>query len=284
MIKKISFLMIVGVSVLLMGSCVSKKKYQEMETKYQRADESLAKATLELNRCQEALSGTERVTNRNEDEIRALRDQNRELINRIGDLTQMSRQDAQNMQFTLQTMRERDVQIRSLRDALTRRDSINFALVRSLKGVIGMDDPDIEVNVEKGVIFISISDKFLFASGRWDVTPKAKEVLGKVAKVVNNHPNLEVMIEGHTDNVPFRRNDLADNWDLSVKRATSLARILQNDFNVAPNRMIAAGRGEYVPVDTNLTPTGRANNRRTRIIVLPKLEEFVDMIKNELGE
>ena len=271
-------------ALLLLGSCVSKKAFQEMETKYLKADEALARATLELNRCQESLRGVERVSSRNEDEIQALRDQNRELINRIGDLTQMSRQEAQNMQFTLQSMRERDIQIKSLRDALTRRDSINFALVNSLKGVIGLDDEDIEVNVDKGVIFISISDKFLFASGRWDVTPRAREVLGKVARVINNQPHLEVMVEGHTDNVPFRRGDLVDNWDLSTKRATSLVRILQNDYNVAPSRMIAAGRGEYVPIDTNLTPTGRANNRRTRIIVLPRLEEFVDMIKKELGE
>jgi len=284
MSRKINFLVVLGVSLLLLGSCVSKKKFQEIETKYLKTDEALAKATLELNKCQESLRGLERVSNRDENEINALRDQNRELINRIGDLTQMSRQEAQNMQFTLQSMRERDVQINSLRDALTRRDSVNFALVNSLKGVIGLDDKDIEVNVEKGVIFISISDKFLFASGRWDVTPRAKEVLGKVARVINNQPHLEVMIEGHTDNVPFRRGDLVDNWDLSVKRATSLARILQEEHSVNPSRIIAAGRGEYMPIDTNLTPTGRASNRRTRIIVLPKLEEFVDMIKKELGE
>ncbi|NCU32440.1 MAG: hypothetical protein EOM23_05815, partial [Candidatus Moranbacteria bacterium] len=134
--RKINFLMVLGVSLLLLGSCVSKKKFQEVETKYLKTDEALAKATLELNKCQESLRGLERVSNRDENEINALRDQNRELINRIGDLTQMSRQEAQNMQFTLQSMRERDVQINSLRDALTRRDSVNFALVNSLKGVI----------------------------------------------------------------------------------------------------------------------------------------------------
>ncbi len=283
--------MVLGVSLLLLGSCVPKKKFIEMEKSYLRADEALARATLELNRCQtdlnrsqEALTGKERLTARDEAEIKALRDQNRELINRIGDLTQMSRQEAQNMQFTLQSMRERDIKINSLREALTRRDSINFALVNSLKGVIGLDDPDIEINVEKGVVFISISDKFLFATGRWEVMPRAREVLGRVARVINNQPHLEVMVEGHTDNVPFRRGDLLDNWDLSVKRATSIVRILQENHRVAPNRMIAAGRGEYVPVDTNLTPTGRAANRRTRIIILPKLEEFVDMIKKGLGE
>lgn len=283
--------MVLGVSLFLLGACVPKKKFVEMESKYFKADEALAKATLDLNRCQsdlnrsqESLLGKERISTRDEAEIKALRDQNRELINRIGDLTQMSRQEAQNMQFTLQSMRERDVKISSLREALTRRDSVNFALVKSLKGVIGLDDQDIEVNVEKGVIFISISDKFLFATGSWTVTPKGREVLGKVARVINNQPQFEVMIEGHTDNVPFRKGDLLDNWDLSTKRATSLTRILQENYNVNPSRIIAAGRGEYVPIDTNLTPTGRAANRRTRIIVLPKLEEFVDMIKKGLGE
>lgn len=144
-----------------------------------------------------------------------------------------------------------------------------------------MDDEDIEISVEKGVVFVSISDKLLFSSGSYNVTNRAKEVLGKVAKVVNNKPDFEFMVEGHTDNVPYRGNGiLLDNWDLSVKRATSVVRILQDDFNVDPKRMTAAGRSEYIPV----SPTEKSKNRRTRIVVLPKIDQFYSMIEEGMKD
>ena len=134
------------------------------------------------------------------------------------------------------------------------------------------------------VVFVSISDKLLFRSGSYNVTPAAKEVLGKVAKVVNNKPDFEFMVEGHTDNVPIRTQCLEDNWDLSVKRATSIVRILQNDFGVDPKRMTAAGRGEHVPLLDNTTADNRAKNRRTRIVVLPKLDQFYSMIEEGMKD
>ena len=142
-------------------------------------------------------------------------------------------------------------------------------------------DPDIEVNVEKGVVFISISDKLLFQSGSYNVTTRAKEVLAKVAKVVNSKPEFECMVEGHTDNVPYRKEPLLDNWDLSVKRSTSIIRVLQ-DLGVNPKQLIAAGRGEYVPLVDNNTAENRAINRRTLIVVLPKIDQFYDMIEKEM--
>jgi chemotaxis protein MotB len=144
-----------------------------------------------------------------------------------------------------------------------------------------LDDEDIEISVEKGVVFVSISDKLLFSSGSYNITKRAKEVLGKVAKVVNNKPDFEFMVEGHTDDVPFRKNGaLLDNWDLSVKRATSVVRILQNDFNVDPKRMTAAGRSEFIPVST----TEKSRNRRTRIVVLPKIDQFYSMIEEGMKD
>ena len=142
-----------------------------------------------------------------------------------------------------------------------------------------MSDEDIEINVEKGVVYVSISDKLLFRSGSYTVTSRAKEVLGKVATVVNNKPELEFMVEGHSDNVPIKADGIVDNWDLSVKRATAVVRILEKDFGVAPARMTAAGRSYYVPVADNDTSSNRAKNRRTRIIVLPKLDQFYSMIE-----
>ena len=128
-------------------------------------------------------------------------------------------------------------------------------------------------------VFISISDKLLFNSGSYYVSDRAKEVLGKVAQVVLDKPEIEFMVEGHTDNVPIQNEILLDNWDLSVKRATSVVRVLQNDFGVPPERMTAAGRSSYIPVMDNDTSDGRAKNRRTRIVVLPKLDQFYDLIE-----
>ncbi len=142
-----------------------------------------------------------------------------------------------------------------------------------------MSDEDIEINVEKGVVYVSISDKLLFRSGSYTVTKAAKEVLGKVAKVVNDKPDIEFMVEGHTDNVPIKNDVLLDNWDLSVKRATSVVRVLQDDFGVAPERMTAAGRSYYMPLFDNNNAQNRAKNRRTRIVVLPKLDQFYDLIQ-----
>ena len=142
-----------------------------------------------------------------------------------------------------------------------------------------MADEDIEINVEKGVVYVSISDKLLFRSGSYTVTSRAKEVLGKVATVVNNKPELEFMVEGHTDNVPIKIDGIVDNWDLSVKRATAVVRILEKDFGVAPARMTAAGRSFYITIADNDTAANRAKNRRTRIVVLPKLDQFYDLIE-----
>src|SRR5690625_3851337 len=147
-----------------------------------------------------------------------------------------------------------------------------------------MDDTDIEISVVKGVVFVSISDKLLFRTGSYQVSAKAREILGKVATVVNAKPDFEIMVEGHTDNVPIRREVIQDNWDLSVLRATAVVRILQNDFNVDPARMTAGGRGEYIPLASNSDACGRARNRRSRIVVSPRLDQFYSMIEEGLKD
>ena len=206
---------------------------------------------------------------------------NQELINNMGDLTTLTAKGAENLEKSLESLQEKDLTIRRLQNAVTRRDSVNLALVQSLKGVLGnLDDEDIEVSVEKGVVFVSISDKLLFSSGSYNVTSAAKEVLGKVAKVVNNKPDFEFMVEGHTDDVPYRKGVLLDNWDLSAKRATSIVRILQKDYGVDPKRMTAAGRAEFVPV----SDTDKSKNRRTRIVVLPKIDQFYSMIEEGMKD
>ncbi|NNK09843.1 MAG: OmpA family protein, partial [Flavobacteriaceae bacterium] len=245
----------------------------------------LNSATVKLNSCLEDKATAMAQLQTLEDQNAFLKANNQELINNMGNLTTLTTKGAENLEKSLESLQEKDLTIRKLQDAITRRDSVNLSLVQSLKGVLGnLDDEDIEISVEKGVVFVSISDKLLFSSGSYNVTTAAKEVLGKVAKVVNNKPDFEFMVEGHTDNVPYRSGVLLDNWDLSAKRATSIVRILQNDFEVDPARMTAAARSYYVPLMSNDTAANRAKNRRTRIVVLPKLDQFYSMIEEGMKD
>ncbi|UJH67457.1 flagellar motor protein MotB [Allomuricauda sp. SCSIO 65647] len=278
------FLGTLGIALLL-SSCVSQKKYAELEAKQKETQDLLNSATVKLNTCLEEKATADSRLKTLEDQNAFLKANNQELINNMGNLTTLTAKGAENLEKSLESLREKDLTIRKLQDAVTRRDSVNLALVQSLKGVLGnLDDEDIEVSVEKGVVFVSISDKLLFRSGSYNVTNAAKEVLGKVAKVVNNKPDFEFMVEGHTDNVPYRSGVLLDNWDLSAKRATSIVRILQNDFGVDPKRMTAAGRSYYIPLAENNTAASRAKNRRTRIVVLPKLDQFYSMIEEGMKD
>jgi chemotaxis protein MotB len=270
---------------LVLSSCVSQKKYSELETKQKETQDLLNSATVKLNTCLEDQATTEARMTTLEEQNAFLKANNQELINNMGNLTTLTAKGADNLEKSLESLKEKDLTIRRLQDAITRRDSVNLALVQSLKGVLGnLDDEDIEISVEKGVVFVSISDKLLFRSGSYTVTAAAKQVLGKVAQVVNNKPDFEFMVEGHTDNVPYRSGVLLDNWDLSTKRATSVVRILQNDFKVDPARMTAAGRSYYVPLTANDNSANRARNRRTRIVVLPKLDQFYSMIEDGMKD
>ncbi len=264
-------------AVLLFSSCVSSKKYKELEAKQQDTQDLLNTATVKLNTC---LEEKENRVSSLQEQINLLKNTNSALLNSQGDLSTLSKKGAENLERSLESIKEKDLQIKTMRDAINKKDSVTLALVTSLKGALGnINDEDIEINVEKGVVFVSISDKLLFRSGSYQVSNRAKEVLGKVAKVVKDKKDFEFMVEGHTDTDPINNSCIIDNWDLSTKRATAVVRILQNDFNVDPSRMTAAGRSEYVPVDSNSSSDGKAANRRTRIVVLPKLDQFYGMIE-----
>ena len=266
--------------IILLSSCVSQKKYAELEATNQKNLNLLNSATVKLNTCLDEKASAEANYKALQEQVAFLKDNNQDLINNMGNLTTLSQKGAENLEKSLESLKEKDLVIRTMQDAVTRRDSVTLALVTSLKGaLIDINDNDIEINVEKGVVFISISDKLLFNSGSYYVSDRAKEVLGKVAQVVLDKPEIEFMVEGHTDNVPIQNEVLQDNWDLSVKRATSVVRVLQEDFNVPPQRMTAAGRSYYIPLMDNETAEGRAKNRRTRIVVLPKLDQFYDLIE-----
>ncbi len=275
--------MIIGASMaVLLSSCVSQKKFTDLEAKQKETEDLLNSATVKLNSCLEEKAGSTSQLKVLQDQVSNLKNQNSALLNNVGNLATLSTKEAENLEKSLESIKEKDLQIKTMQDAITKKDSVTLALVTSLKGALGnLADEDIEVNVEKGVVYVSISDKLLFKSGSYNVSSRAREVLGKVAKVVNAKPDIEFLVEGHTDSKPYKSNKaILDNWDLSVKRATAVVRVLQNDFKVDPKRMTAAGRSYYVPVADNGTDANRAKNRRTRIVVLPKLDQFYNMIED----
>jgi len=275
-------LFLLGLSfTFLFSSCVSQKQYSELETKQKETQDLLNSATVKLNSCLSDAAAANALSNALKDQLADLRKTNDNLIQSNKDLTMLTSKGASNVEKTLESLKEKDLKISRLQDAVTKKDSVMLALVTSLKKEVGINDPDIEVNVEKGVVFISIADKLLFKSGSYNVTSRAKEVLAKVAKVVKSKPDFEAMVEGHTDSRSYQKGVLLDNWDLSVKRSTSIIRVLQT-LGVNPAQLIAAGRSEFVPLVDNDTAENRARNRRTRIIVLPKIDQFYDMIEQEM--
>lgn len=266
---------------LVFASCVSKKKYTELEAKQKKTQDLLNTCTVKLNACEaDKAAANARITSL-EERIAELRRDKDELIQSSKELTILTQQGATNLEKSLESLKEKDLKINRLQDALNKKDSVTLALVTSLKREVGLNDPDIEVNVEKGVVFISLSDKMLFKSGSYEVTSRAREILDKVATVIKSKPEFEALIESHTDNVPYQKGVLLDNWDLSVKRSTSIIRILQEQ-GIEPQRMMAAGRGEYVPLVPNDTAENKAINRRTKIYVVPKIDQFYQMIEDEL--
>ena len=273
--------------ITILSSCVSKKKYSEAVSRQSELNIELSVSKARLDRClaeKDSVNTQYKIKNASnidlKDRINTLNQTNAALMQNMGDLTSMSKEGAKNLEKTLESIKEKDSQIYRMRDAITKRDSLTLALVTSLKGALGdLEDEDIEVNVEKGVVFIAIADKLLFSSGSYKINEEAKMVLGKVAKVVNDKPEIEFMVEGHTDNVPISKDCIADNWDLSVLRAAAVVRLLEKDFNIKPSRMTAAGRSSFVPKVSNDSEAGKSKNRRTRIIVLPKFDQFYTMVE-----
>lgn len=284
-----------------MTSCVSKKKMAALQSEYDVANQQLGECGENLNEymarlsaCKqenEKLKGQVQTAKSNlslrEEQIDDLKDQINDVrvlrdkqLSQVDDLTTLSQSASENIKETLAQLETKDKYINLLQAAKTRADSINLALAVNLKSVLksGIEDNDVEVKVDKTVVFINLSDKMLFTSGSSNLTPRAKEVLGKIAQIIESRPGLEVMVEGYTDSQPIKTDCISDNWDLSVKRSTSVVRVLQTNYGIDPNRLIAAGRGEYNALESNETAAGRSINRRTRIIILPKLDQFYDLL------
>lgn len=285
---KVSYIVTIACSVVLLTSCVSSKKfkksqddYAQLLTRYTTLEGSLTdcnnqKSVLE----REKADLNKRVTDLNQ-EMERIKQNYTQAIMQLENLSVISKQQAESIKQSLQNIGAKDAYIQTLQQQMAYKDSLNMVLVMNLKGAIGnINDEDINIKVDKGVVYIDISDKLLFKSGSYTITDRAKEVLGKVALVLKNQPDIEFMVEGHTDNVPYRGNaSLVDNWDLSVKRATTVVRLLQKEYGLDPAKMAAAGRSEYRPISTNDTQDGKAVNRRTRIVILPQLDQFFKLLE-----
>jgi len=278
---------------VLLFSCVSSKKFKTAQAQYA---ELQTKYTTDLKTCNDAKDDLGRQKTNLESEngqlnakvadlskqVDYLKENNTQALKQLQDMSVITGSQAESIKKSMENIGAKDTYIQTLQQQMAHKDSINMALVMNLKGAVGnMDDQDINIKVDKGVVYIDISDKLLFKSGKYEVTKQATVVLGKVAAVLKNQPDIEFMVEGHTDNIPFKRGILLDNWDLSVKRATSVVRILQKKYNLDPTKISAAGRSEYISVATNDTPEGRAANRRTRIVVLPQLDQFFKLLETK---
>lgn len=276
-------------SSTVLFSCVSKKKYQAEQARYLLLNTTHTQLQASLKSCetekdalsrQKGLLQTE-LDNLNK-QVAFLKEHNTQTLKQLQDLSVITSSQAASINKSLENIGAKDIYIQDLQASMARKDSLNMALVMNLKGAIGnIDDKDINIKVEKGVVYIDISDKLLFKSGSYDITPGANTVLGKVAMVLKNQPDIEFMVEGHTDNIAFKRGVLQDNWDLSVKRATSVVRVLQNQYGLDPAHIAAAGRAEYKPITSNDTEEGRAVNRRTRIVILPQLDQFFKLLETK---
>jgi len=263
-------------SIAFLVSCVSKKKYTALETNLSETQSALTKTQVEKEELETKMAKIEaRVTEYNE-KINGLKEINDSQLTTVDDVAVMSNNTKEKMRATLAK-----VDADKLAEAETLQDSMNLAISYNLKKSISDDDDDVDVNIDKTVVMINISDKLLFNSGSYRVSSKANTILGKLAEVINSEPSMEVMVEGHTDSRSINTSMFRNNWDLSVKRATSVVNILQEKYNVDPAKMIAAGRSSYLPLVENDSKENMAKNRRTKIVIIPNLDKFFALLDAE---
>lgn len=261
-------------TLVLLTSCVSKKKYVELQHENGEIKSALTKEKVKNEELEAKFAEIQKRIDTYNAKINSLTEENDAKIVTVGDDILISNDVRASMNETLKHVDQNE-----LRQAKTLKDSMNLAVAYNLRKSMDTsdlnEDEDIAINIDETVVMISISDKMLFKSGSYRISDKADGILQKLADVINSEPSIEVMVEGHTDNKAMVQNaSVKDNWDLSVLRATSVVKTLQNDFNVAPEKLIAAGRSFYQPIASNDTKEDRSKNRRTRIVILPNINKF----------
>ena len=277
--KKSVFMMTLLAGLLLVSSCASKKdleeckqrnlgmmqSYKELNASYQDAKQQLAAANVRVSSLEDQLEQSKAAYERLQQSL------DKSLVN--------SSQSNVSIEKLVDQINESNQYIRHLTDLKTKSDSLNLALTNKLTRSLSKEElKDVDVQVLKGVVYISLADNMLYKSGSYEINERSAETLSKIAKIINDYEDYDVLIEGNTDDVPIHRENIRNNWDLSCLRASSVVQALQNNYGVNPKRLTAGGRGEYNPLVGNDTAVGRQRNRRTQIIITPKLEEFLELI------
>jgi len=273
---KVSILPVAVIAASTLFSCVSQKKYDELQTKFnstysenQGCQTELAVTKAKLANFENNQGQFESTVQSERNQIKALQEQLKNCING----------GSKNVSELVKEINESNKYIKHLVNAKSKSDSLNMVLTNNLtRSLSSSEAQDVDVKVLKGVVYISLADNMLYKSGSYEISPAAGETLSKIAKIINDYKDYDVLIEGNTDNVPISKPNIRNNWDLSALRASSVVQSLQNQYGVNPKRMTAGGRGEYNPLTTNGTADGKSANRRTQIIILPKLDQFMDLI------
>lgn len=275
-------LMIPVISAFALAGCVSKKKYQAQVNRNKFLDDSLQTVIHRLDVCLDEKTRDKRRIETLEQEVNRLKSEGGALITQLSDLSVINKNQAESIRQSLENINSKEIYIRGLQTALNRKDSLNLALVMNIKSSLkDINDQDVEVRVEGSAVFVSISEKMLFETGSYEISRQAGSVLEKVATVLNSRPDIRIMVEGHTDSIAINNNKIADNWELSVLRATSVTRMLTKTYGIDASRIIAAGRGQHDPIASNATEEGRRKNRRISIVILPQLDQFMKLLETK---
>ncbi len=265
--------------LLLVSSCASKKDLQDCREQNQKLLETGKEMIMNYQQTKEQLAAANARVSSLEDQMARAREDYAQLQNSLDKSLVNSSQSNISIEKLVDQINESNQYIRHLTNLKSKSDSLNLALTNKLTRSLSKEElKDVDVQVLKGVVYISLADNMLYKSGSYEINERAAETLSKIAKIINDYEDYDVLIEGNTDNVPIRRENIRNNWDLSCLRASSVVQALQNNYGVNPKRLTAGGRGEYNPLATNNTELGKQRNRRTQIIITPKLEEFLELI------
>jgi chemotaxis protein MotB len=283
--KKIMMGMMLCVGVIMFSGCASKKAYQELKTNYDKLNEQYQDAKVQLAECKATSKG---LDSRLEEAQKLNAEQKSAYEALQKSLDRSLDQNSQgniNISKLVDEINASNAYIKHLVEAKSKSDSLNLALTNKLTRSLSTDElKEVDVQVLKGVVYISLADNMLYKSGSYEINDRAAETLSKIAKIITDYSDYEVLVEGNTDNVPISRTNIRNNWDLSCLRASSVVQALQTKYGVDPKRLSAAGRGEYNPLQSNDTELGKQRNRRTQIIITPKLDQFMDLIDQAPAE
>ena len=276
--KSLLFTLLMGV-LFSLGSCVSKKEFTRLQSDYNNVQSLYHQSQVDLATSRAQAKSLEERLEDARHENAELKRQYAALQGSLDKSLLQNNQGSINISKLVDEINASNKYIKQLVEAKSKSDSLNLVLSNNLTRSLSRDElQEVDVKVLKGVVYVSLADNMLYRSGSYEINDRAKTTLSKISKILSDYKDFEVLVEGNTDNVPISRPNIRNNWDLSALRASSVVQMLQNEFGIAPNRLSAAGRGEYNPVSTNDTELGRQRNRRTQIIITPKLDQFLDLI------